>query len=118
MPPRGCLSSQGPRRGSGTQGGLPQASPPYDMLPPFAVFVCEERDYKGLHAFPSNITRDDPPITRDCPPSLLMLQGRSLAAQQRRVGRDEREDGGQKLVRVALADPELDEELPPQELEC
>ena len=23
------------------------------------------RDYKGLHAFPSNITRDDPPITRD-----------------------------------------------------
>ena len=28
------------------------------------------RDYKGLHAFPSNITRDDPPITRDYPPSL------------------------------------------------
>ena len=33
-------------------------------------------DYKGLHAFPSNITRDDPPITRDYPPSLLALQGR------------------------------------------
>ena len=33
-------------------------------------------DYKGLHAFPSNITRDDPPITRDYPPFLLALQGR------------------------------------------
>ena len=46
-----------------------------------AVFhACEERNYKGLHAFPSNITRDDPPITRDYPPSLLiiLLQGRSL----------------------------------------
>ena len=31
-----------------------------------------------VHAFPSNITRDDPPITRDYPPSLLTLQGRSL----------------------------------------
>ena len=40
--------------------------------------ACEERDCKGLHAFPSNITRDDPPITRDCPPSLLTLQGGSL----------------------------------------
>ena len=39
---------------------------------------CEERDYKGLHAFPSNITRHDPPIKRDCPPSLLILQGRPL----------------------------------------
>ena len=29
---------------------------------------CEERDYKGLHALPSNITRDGPPITRDYPP--------------------------------------------------
>ena len=25
--------------------------------------TCEERDNKGLHAFPSKITRDDPPIT-------------------------------------------------------
>ena len=33
---------------------------------------CEDRDYKGLHVFPSNITRDDPPITRDYPPSLLI----------------------------------------------
>ena len=40
--------------------------------------ACRQRDYKGLHAFPSNITRDGPPITRDFPPSLLMLQGRSL----------------------------------------
>ena len=41
---------------------------------------CEERDYTGLHApFPSNITRDDPPITRDCPPSLLTLQGSAAA---------------------------------------
>ena len=39
---------------------------------------CEERDYKGLHAFPSSITRDDPPIKRDDPASLLTLQGRSL----------------------------------------
>ena len=31
--------------------------------------ACEERDHKELHAFPSNITRDDPPITRDSPPS-------------------------------------------------
>ena len=30
--------------------------------------ACEERGYKGLHAFPSNITRDAPPITRDYPP--------------------------------------------------
>ena len=42
---------------------------------------CEERDYKGSHAFPSNITRDYPPITRDCPPSLLTSQGRSLTAR-------------------------------------
>ena len=41
---------------------------------------CEERDYKGLHAFPFNITRDYPTITRDYPPSLLTLQGRSLTA--------------------------------------
>ena len=33
----------------------------------FSVWVCEERDYKGLHAFPSNITRDGPPITRGLP---------------------------------------------------
>ena len=44
------------------------------------ALCCEERDYKGLHAFPSNITRDGPPITRDCPPSLLTLQGRTLTA--------------------------------------
>ena len=29
--------------------------------------TCEERDYKGLHSFPSNVTRDDPPTTRDYP---------------------------------------------------
>ena len=29
--------------------------------------TCEERDYKELHSFPSNITRDGPPITRDYP---------------------------------------------------
>ena len=29
---------------------------------------CAERGYKGLHAFPSHIPRDDPPITRDSPP--------------------------------------------------
>ena len=40
--------------------------------------TCEERNYKGLHASPSNITRDYPPIKRDCPRSLLILQGRSL----------------------------------------
>ena len=45
----------------------------------------EERDYKGLHAFPSNITRDDPPITRDCPPPLLILQGRSRTSSVSRV---------------------------------
>ena len=33
------------------------------------------RDYTP---FLSNITRGDAPITRDCPPSLLILQGRSL----------------------------------------
>ena len=33
---------------------------------------------EGLHAFPSNITRDYPPITRDYPPSLLTLQGMTL----------------------------------------
>ena len=43
--------------------------------------TCEERDYKGLHAFPSNITRDDPPITRDYTPSLLILQGATLQLQ-------------------------------------
>ena len=42
---------------------------------------CEERDYKGLHAFPFNITRDEPPITRDFPPSLLILQGMTLQLQ-------------------------------------
>ena len=40
-----------------------------------------QRDYKGLHAFPSTITRDDPPITRDYPPSLLTLQGMTLQSQ-------------------------------------
>ena len=40
--------------------------------------ACEEKDYKGFHAFPSNTTKDGPPITRDCPPSLLTSQGRSL----------------------------------------
>ena len=48
--------------------------------PTRARTTCGERDYKGLHAFPSNITRDDPPITRDFPPSLLILQGSSLTA--------------------------------------
>ena len=42
--------------------------------------ACEERDYKGLHAFPSKITRDDHPITKD--PSLI-LWGESW---QRREG--------------------------------
>ena len=37
-----------------------------------------ERDHKGLRAFPSNITRDAPPITRDFFPYLLTLQGRPL----------------------------------------
>ena len=42
--------------------------------------------YKGLH-FPSNITREGPPITRDCPPSLIILEGRSLTSQHpRRTG--------------------------------
>ena len=44
------------------------------------------RDYTP---FPSNITRDDPPITSDCPPSLLMLQGRSLTVQHLVEPRDE-----------------------------
>ena len=39
-----------------------------------------ERDYKGSHALPSNFTREGHPITRDCPPSLLILQGWSLTA--------------------------------------
>ena len=43
--------------------------------------ACDERDYKGLHAFPSNITRDEPPITRDYTPSLLILQGVTLQLQ-------------------------------------
>ena len=43
--------------------------------------TCEERDYKGLHTFPSNITRDDPPITRDYTPFLLILQGMTLPLQ-------------------------------------
>ena len=46
--------------------------------------ACEERDYKGLHAFPSNVTRDGPPITRDCPPSLLTLQGQPLTHRGQR----------------------------------
>ena len=33
------------------------------------------RDYKGLHAFPSSITRDGPPMTRDYHPPLILLQG-------------------------------------------
>ena len=45
------------------------------------VATCEERDYKGLHAFPSNITRDDPPITRDDTPFLQTLQGMALQLQ-------------------------------------
>ena len=36
------------------------------------------RDYTP---FPSNITRDDPPITRDCTPFLLILQGMTLQLQ-------------------------------------
>ena len=31
-----------------------------------------------MHDVPSNITRDGPPITRDDPPSILILQGRPL----------------------------------------
>ena len=46
-----------------------------------AVPTCEERGDKGLHAFPSNVTRDDPPITRDYTPFLLMLQGMTLRLQ-------------------------------------
>ena len=52
-----------------------------DGLVLLVVAACEERDYKGFHTFPSNITRHDPPITRDFPPSLLILQGRSLTVQ-------------------------------------
>ena len=47
-------------------------------LPSNITREVTERDYKGLHALPSNITRDGPPTTRDYPPSLLTLQGRSL----------------------------------------
>ena len=43
--------------------------------------ACGERDYKGLHAFPSDITRDGPPITRDDTPFLLILQGMALQLQ-------------------------------------
>ena len=43
-----------------------QASPASSPLG--GLQSCEERVYKGLHAFPSNITRDDPPNTRDYPP--------------------------------------------------
>ena len=50
-------------------------------LPSNITREVTERDYKGLHAFPSTITRDGPPITRDCPPSLLISQGRSLTAR-------------------------------------
>ena len=43
--------------------------------------ACGEGDCKGLHALPSNITRDDPAgkgITRDYTPFLLILQGITL----------------------------------------
>ena len=29
----------------------------------FAVGACEERDHKGYQTVPTNVTRDDPPIT-------------------------------------------------------
>ena len=47
-----------------------RSSQPWTPMPP-----AERGDYKGSHAFPSNITRDAPPITREGPPSLLILQG-------------------------------------------
>ena len=43
--------------------------------------ALDARDYKGLHAFPSTITRDDPPITSDYTPFLLLLQGMTLQLQ-------------------------------------
>ena len=46
-----------------------------------SLCLLEERDYKGLHAFPSNITRDGSAITGDDPPSLLILQGMALQLQ-------------------------------------
>ena len=36
---------------------------------------------QGISSLPSNITRDDPPITRDYPSSLLILQGTTLQLQ-------------------------------------
>ena len=45
----------------------------------------KEGNYKGLRVFPSNITRDEPPITRDYPPSLLTLYGRPLTGERVRV---------------------------------
>ena len=38
-----------------------------------------------VHAFPSNVTRDGPPITRVCPPSLLILlvQGSIVTCEER-----------------------------------
>ena len=59
---------------------LPSSSLPWNATTARSRDACEERDYKGLHVFPSNTTRNDPPITRDCPPSLLTLEGRSLTA--------------------------------------
>ena len=67
---------------------------PVERLP-HAHLPVEERDYKGLHSFPSNITRDDPPSTRDCPPSLLRLQGSwSRRASRRRRAPKERDYKG------------------------
>ena len=60
---------------------------------PRGLQTCEEIT-RDLHAFPSNITRDEPPITRDYPPSLLILQGRSLTNHENvRPFREAVEDG-------------------------
>ena len=42
---------------------------------------------QGIAPLPSNITRDGPPMTRDCPPSLLTLQGSSLTGSPQRAPR-------------------------------
>ena len=67
-----------PVDGPAAHGAVHARKPPHVV---FAAVACDERDYKGLHAFPSNITRDGPPITRDYTPSLLKLQGMTLQLQ-------------------------------------
>ena len=67
--------------------------------------TCEERDYKGLHSFSSNITRDDPPITRDYPslPSNITREvtHRTAAAEPRLSQPCEGEACGVAVDRVA-----------------